>query len=175
MLSFLESFESVESFFRTGGVVLYAIAFVGFIMWTLLIERAFFIVFNYKKERKNAIALYKHTAKKDSCLQYFLTKMFLSQLKIKLEKYTHILKALIAICPMLGLLGTVLGMIEVFDVVSMVGTGNAKAMADGVSKATIPTMSGMVVALSGIFFLFWYQRKIIKEELRLMEKFEGVL
>ena len=63
------------------------------------------------------------------------------------------IQGLIALCPLLGLLGTVTGMIVVFDVMAYTGGGDAKAMAGGVSKATIPTMSGMVAALSGVFGL----------------------
>jgi biopolymer transport protein ExbB len=50
-------------------------------------------------------------------------------------------------------------MIEVFDVMTILGTGNPRAMASGVSKATIPTMAGMVVALSGLFFRHFFERK----------------
>ena len=53
--------------------------------------------------------------------------------------------------PLFGLLGTVTGMIEVFQVMAFNGGGDARAMAGGVSKATLPTMAGMVVALSGVF------------------------
>ena len=51
----------------------------------------------------------------------------------------------------MGLLGTVTGMVAVFEVMAEVGTGNARLMASGISMATIPTMAGMVGALSGIF------------------------
>jgi biopolymer transport protein ExbB len=61
------------------------------------------------------------------------------------------IKTLVALCPLLGLVGTVTGMIEVFDVMALSGTGNARSMAAGVSRATIPTMAGMVGALSGVF------------------------
>jgi biopolymer transport protein ExbB len=53
---------------------------------------------------------------------------------------------------MFGLLGTVTGMIEVFDVMALTGSGNTRGMAAGVSKATLPTMAGMVAALSGMLF-----------------------
>ncbi len=43
-------------------------------------------------------------------------------------------------------------MIQVFDVMAVSGTGNARAMAAGVSQATVPTMAGMVAALSGVWF-----------------------
>jgi len=46
----------------------------------------------------------------------------------------------------------VTGMMSVFDVMTFSGSGNARAMAGGVSKATVPTMAGMVAALSGVYF-----------------------
>ena len=74
-----------------------------------------------------------------------------------------LIKACVALCPLLGLLGTVTGMIEVFEVMALMGTGNARAMAAGVSKATVPTMCGMVAALSGLFLSVWLQRKAESE------------
>lgn len=53
---------------------------------------------------------------------------------------------------MLGLLGTVTGMISVFDVMANQGSSNPKLMASGISLATLPTMAGMVAALTGMFF-----------------------
>lgn len=174
LISLGENFSSVENFFDAGGEVLYPIAIVAFLMWTLLLERAFYILISFKKERKTMTVSYKNHLKTDENKNESFKKMIISMIDIKLKKYIHTLKALIAICPMLGLLGTVLGMIEVFDVVAMLGTGNAKAMADGVSKATIPTMSGMFVALSGVFFLFWYQAKIKKEEFLIQKTLEDL-
>ena len=67
-------------------------------------------------------------------------------------------KTLVALCPLLGLLGTVTGMIEVFEVMALTGSSSARAMASGVSKATIPTMAGMVSALSGLYFTVYLDR-----------------
>jgi biopolymer transport protein ExbB len=72
------------------------------------------------------------------------------------------------ICPLLGLLGTVTGMIEVFDVMSISGSGNARSMASGVSRATIPTMAGMVGSLSGVFAVTWL-KSYAKRESQLLE------
>jgi biopolymer transport protein ExbB len=63
----------------------------------------------------------------------------------------------------LGLLGTVTGMIEVFEVMAISGSGNPRSMASGVSKATIPTMAGMVAALSGIAMSTYLLRKAGRE------------
>jgi len=70
---------------------------------------------------------------------------------------------LVALCPLLGLMGTVTGMIEVFDVMAVSGSGNARSMASGVSKATIPTMAGMVGALSGVFLATLLTQKVTNE------------
>jgi biopolymer transport protein ExbB len=70
-----------------------------------------------------------------------------------------LIRILIAICPLLGLLGTVTGMIAVFDVMTYSGGGSARAMASGVSMATVPTMAGMIAALSGVWFGTWLERK----------------
>ena len=70
---------------------------------------------------------------------------------------------MVVLCPLLGLLGTVTGMIEVFDVMAISGSGNARSMASGVSRATIPTMAGMVGSLSGVFTATWLRRNAKKE------------
>ena len=67
------------------------------------------------------------------------------------------------LCPLFGLLGTVTGMLEVLDVLAIAGSGNARSMASGVSRATIPTMAGMVGSLSGVFTVAWIKRNAKKE------------
>jgi biopolymer transport protein ExbB len=79
------------------------------------------------------------------------------------NQYLLIIKTMVAICPLLGLMGTVTGMIEVFDVMAISGSGNARSMASGVSKATIPTMAGMVGALSGVFLVTVLNQKVSRE------------
>ena len=79
------------------------------------------------------------------------------------------IKTLVALCPLLGLLGTVTGMISVFDVMSLSGSGNARGMAAGVSKATLPTMAGMVAALSGLFFSNMIERYTEQEAERVAD------
>ena len=62
------------------------------------------------------------------------------------------------------LLGTVTGMIEVFNVMAVTGGGDAKSMAGGVERSTIPTMAGMVAALSGLFANTYLQRITNREQ-----------
>jgi len=83
-----------------------------------------------------------------------------------------IVQTLVALCPLLGLMGTVTGMIEVFDAMAVSGSSNARLMASGVSKATIPTMAGMVGALSGVFLVTILTRRVETEVERLDEELE---
>ncbi len=61
---------------------------------------------------------------------------------------------------MLGLLGTVTGMIEVFDIMAITGTGNARLMASGIARATLPTMTGLVISITGLFAITFLERFI---------------
>ena len=70
----------------------------------------------------------------------------------KLDKYLPTLQTIVAIAPLLGLLGTVLGMIKIFDIISLQGTGNAEALSSGIAEALITTAAGLVVAIPAQIF-----------------------
>jgi biopolymer transport protein ExbB len=81
----------------------------------------------------------------------------------RLERNIPMIQTCVALCPLLGLLGTVTGMIEVFEVMAISGSSSPRSMAAGVSKATIPTMAGMVAALSGVAMGTYLKRKVSRE------------
>jgi biopolymer transport protein ExbB len=78
--------------------------------------------------------------------------------KSNFERYTGTIALLAAIAPLLGLLGTVSGMIKTFGVISTFGTGNARALAAGISEALITTETGLVLAVPGLFFVSFITR-----------------
>ena len=82
---------------------------------------------------------------------------------MELHAMLPLINMLVALCPLLGLLGTVLGMIGVFEVIAVAGNDDAQAMARGVYRATIPTMAGLVVALTGIYFTVRLRRLADRE------------
>ncbi len=86
-----------------------------------------------------------------------------------LHRFLPVVGVLAAIAPLLGLLGTVLGMIETFAVLSIFGTGNAKALAGGISVALVTTQSGLLIAIPGLFFSGALERRAAKLETRLDE------
>ena len=86
-----------------------------------------------------------------------------------LEQNLALIKTCVALCPLMGLLGTVTGMISVFEVMAISSSGNPRSMAAGVSMATVPTMAGMVAALSGLAMSAWLDQKAYRERELLAE------
>lgn len=83
-----------------------------------------------------------------------------SQVVHDLERYLGALGTIAAVAPLLGLLGTVLGMIKVFSAIMMQGTGNAGVLAGGISEALITTAAGLCVAIPAMILHRFYTRKI---------------
>ena len=79
-----------------------------------------------------------------------------SHLVHDLEKYLNSLGTVAAIAPLLGLLGTVVGMIDVFTQITPVGTGNANALAGGISEALLTTAAGLIVAIPALVMHRYY-------------------
>lgn len=165
---FTETLEAIREFMDTGGIVLSAIAVMIFVMWLLILERIMYALQGYKKYQKSLITQWQQRAERDSWNAEQIRQAYIARAKQKLNFNLPLITALVALCPLMGLLGTVTGMIEVFDVMAISGSGSARSMASGVSKATIPTMAGMVGALSGVFANTWIQRKA-KREIELLE------
>lgn len=77
-----------------------------------------------------------------------------------MERYLNTLGTIAAITPLLGLLGTVVGMIRVFSEIMLQGTGNASALAGGISEALITTAAGLSVAIPTYMFHRYFTRKV---------------
>ncbi|HKJ19999.1 MAG TPA: MotA/TolQ/ExbB proton channel family protein, partial [Woeseiaceae bacterium] len=122
-----------------------------FVMWVLIFERVWYFKIGRKKDVAEVIAKWEGRAERKSWEAKQIRAMLISQTRIQINRYLPLIKTMVALCPLLGLLGTVTGMIEVFNIMAVTGGGDAKSMAGGVQQATIPTMAGMVAALSGVF------------------------
>ncbi|MFW8590580.1 MotA/TolQ/ExbB proton channel family protein [Glaciecola sp. 2405UD65-10] len=154
----VEFFENIRDFTETGGQVLLVIGLLIFVMWLLILERIMYVRITHKKLKNEVVAQWMARKERSSWNAEQIRQAHISRLTIRLNGSIPIIQALVALCPLLGLMGTVTGMIEVFDVMAISGGGNARSMASGVSKATIPTMAGMVGALSGVFASTWLMR-----------------
>jgi len=163
---------AVRDFLELGGDVLNLIAITIFAMWVLIIERLIFFRSGLTKMANNAISEWQSRADRKSWNAHQIRDKLLSTYDMAANNWVPVIQTLVALCPLLGLMGTVTGMIEVFDVMAISGTGNARSMASGVSKATIPTMAGMVGALSGVFLVTLITRSIERKVEGLEEALE---
>lgn len=151
MLALMEAFAAIKAFVASGGPVLYAIAGLTFVMWTFIFERYWFYRSTLHRLVNNVLADWEARPERKSWNARQVRYALISKVSEKINQNLDLIGTMVALCPLLGLLGTVTGMIQVFNVLAVTGGGDAKSMAAGVSQATIPTMAGMVAALSGVF------------------------
>ena len=162
----------VQSFLETGGDVLLVIGGVTIFMWTLMLERLYYFYQIFPSAADVVQQKWEDRTDHSSWDAHQIRRLLVSQLRMDLEIGLPYIRVLVALCPLLGLLGTVTGMMEVFDVMAVSGSGNAKAMAGGVSRATIPTMAGMVAALSGLIISARLEQFAADEGERLADRLE---
>jgi len=160
---FLDITESVTIFMQRGGPVLTIIAMLLLVKWSLVFERIWYLNTTHKANVKNTLAEWNARSDTKSWSAHQIRTMMISKISLDLRGSMPIIEVLVTICPLLGLIGTVTGMIEVFFMLAVTGGGDAKSMAGGVSKATIPTMAGMVGAISGIFAANYLSAKMDRD------------
>lgn len=151
MFSLFDIYEAIREFLETGGDVVVIIAFVIFIMWMLIFERLIYLLTGHRRRLKHALANWEAREDHASWRAFQIWTAEHSRIEMRLTTSIPLVRTLAAICPLLGLLGTAAGMIVVFDIMATIGSSSARAVASGVSQATISTMAGMVGALSGVF------------------------
>jgi biopolymer transport protein ExbB len=160
---YLPFLETIRDFMEMGGPVLWVIGVLVLFMWMLIFERLFFMQTGYKRMVKSAYLLWHNRTDHSSWNAHQIRARLISKVSAAAEDRLSLINTCVALCPLMGLLGTVTGMIEVFEVMAVAGSGNPRSMASGVSKATIPTMAGMVAALSGVAMGAYLQNKATRE------------
>ena len=149
----------LREFFEAGGPVLWGILLVTMIMWTLIIERFWYFKNLMPALSEKALNQWSNISNKGDWFSMRIRDQIISEVSGETRKFLLTIETMMQILPLLGLLGTVVGMIKVFDVMTFFGTGNARLMASGVSQATIPTMAGLVAAISGVYIANLLKRK----------------
>ncbi len=149
-------YNGLQEFLGVGGTVLFVIMIVTFALWTFILERFAYYLFAHKPTKARLKNEWDARTDKTSWRAMAVRDELVSQVKERTDTNVGIIKTLVALLPLLGLLGTVTGMIEVFDVMALSGSSNARLMAGGVFKATIPKMPKMIITikiLKNVFML----------------------
>lgn len=173
-------FETME-YLEQGGWVMVPLALCSLAMWLLILDRV--LVFRRFGNRDLDLATVLHRVRGggngkplpglrgelfgtflrdrfgDPEVDRHVLKQIQESLRGALRSRLAVIAVLAGVAPLLGLLGTVLGMIHTFEVISLFGTGNARAMAGGISMALVTTQAGLLVAIPGLFISGFLARR----------------
>lgn len=173
----------LEDYLRTGGVVMVPLVLVSLLMWVLIVDRVLFFRAMHRKNmdlgtaREHIrgrcmpdpakyrgitsllVARFQQRRSDDPQLDRFILDETVLVLNRSLDAHLAVIGVLAAVAPLLGLLGTVTGMIGTFDILAVFGTGNAKGMAGGISEALITTQTGLLVAIPGLYMKGFLERR----------------
>jgi len=176
---FYDLYEATLEQIGLGGFAMYPLLITCFVMWVLIFKKMIDMRSFSKGSKPSAECIAAIDKPDYSCAFWqrdlinrylsdqtdskYLNQKIVDSLSIRqkafLDKYTTTISVLAGIAPLLGLLGTVMGMISTFEVISMYGTGNARALAGGISEALITTETGLVIAVPGLFFVSFLSRQ----------------
>lgn len=164
MESLTNNLFNIQLLLESGGLVLWAILIASVVMWTMIIERYFFVYLIHPTQIKKLLIVWQERSDRKSWYAQKIRQGMIAESSASLKQYLMSIRTLIAALPMLGLLGTVDGMIQTFDVLTVFGTGNARGMAGGISVALITTMGGLLAALSGMYFSTQLEQRVLRAE-----------
>lgn len=160
MQTIIDAYEAIRDFLELGGPILRLIAIVILVMWILILERLIFFRTTLNRLIKDAFNEWEKRKERRSWHARQIRDGLISRVRMEANEGLPLVQTLVALCPLFGLFGTVTGMVTVFEVMAITGSGNARSMAAGVSMATLPTMAGMVGALSGVFLVTILNRTV---------------
>ncbi|WP_026375849.1 MotA/TolQ/ExbB proton channel family protein [Aestuariibacter salexigens] len=154
-----------------GGDILMLIIIIAAFMWALILERLVFFGAILPRKRRFAYDLWARRSEHSSWYAGQFRQLLLSRLSRDMQRNLSLIRTMVKVCPLLGLLGTVMGMLEIFDALAITGNNSARTTAGGVSKATVSTMAGMVVAISGLMVSNYLIKKADNMKLAILEAF----
>jgi len=167
----ISPYTAIREMVGAGGPAVFWILMASLTMWTIVIERYWYFKNGLPRETAELLAAWQARADHKSWYSRQIRQMMLSRLNVAMTSNMQVLRVLVPLCPLLGLLGTVTGMLEVFDSMAARGSADARTMASGVSQAMICTLTGLAVSITGMFPVYHFQNRTRVESELLADKF----
>jgi biopolymer transport protein ExbB len=170
VLDQLPLIQGIATLSNDGGPFVIWIFLSGVLMWTLIIERYWY--FSRVLPKQAAALQAEWRARKDhtSWCARQIRQAMISRLNGSMTTGFPVLEVLVPLSPLLGLIGTVSGMLEVFDSMALRGSADARSMASGVSAAMICTMTGLAVSITGLYPVHYFRTRATRETELLADK-----
>ncbi len=143
----------------------------GVLMWAIILERAWYFFRVLPKEAGRLHQQWEDRADHSSWCARQIRQMLISRLHADMTTGFPLMQVLVPMSPLLGLVGTVSGMLEVFDSMALRGSADARTMASGVSHAMICTMTGLAVSISGLYPVHYFRTRARRETELLADRF----
>ena len=161
---------AVSDLIEGGGPFVTWILLTCFLLWTLVIERWLYFSFVLPRESARMLASWRDRSDRQSWCARQIRRAMISRLNGGMTANFRLMKTLVPLAPLLGLIGTVSGMLEVFDSMALRGSADARTMASGVSHAMICTLTGLAVSISGLYPNYYFQSRTRLETELLADK-----
>jgi len=170
VLDQLPLIRGIVSLSNDGGPFVIWIFASGVLMWALIIERYWY--FSRILPKQAAALQAQWQARKDhtSWCARQIRQAMISRLNGAMTTGFPVMQVLVPMSPLLGLIGTVSGMLEVFDSMALRGSADARSMASGVSAAMICTMTGLAVSITGLYPVHYFRTRATRETELLADK-----
>ncbi len=165
-------YVAVTDLVEGGGPFVLWIFLTCLLLWTLVIER--FLYFSRALPRESAESLARWRARSDhkSWCARQIREAMISRFRAGMTANLRLMKVLVPLSPLLGLIGTVSGMLEVFDSMALRGSADARTMASGVSHAMICTLTGLAVSITGLYPVHYFESRARRQTELLADSFE---
>ena len=164
-------FAAYHKMRELGGPVVTWIFIACVLMWTIVIERIWYFRKILPGESKRMLEEWFTRSNRQSWISHQVRRTMISRLNAGMGANLQVLRVLVPMCPLLGLLGTVGGMLEVFDSMAARGSADARSMASGISEAMICTLTGLAVSITGLYPVYYFRRRVRHETELLADKF----
>lgn len=135
----------------------------GVLMWTLVFERWWYFQRLLPKQAAEMQQSWMARQDHNSWCARQIRQAMISRLNQAMTAGFPVLQVLVPMSPLLGLIGTVTGMLEVFDSMALRGNADARSMASGVSEAMICTMTGLAVSITGLYPVHYFRTRAARE------------
>ncbi len=161
----------VAQLVEEGGPFVFWIFLCGVLLWTLVIERFWYFRFVLPGRAKQMLERWQARTDHSSWCARQIRQAMVSRLNAEMTANMPLLRVLVPLSPLLGLIGTVSGMLEVFDSMALRGSADARTMASGVSHAMICTLTGLAVSITGLYPVYYFQARARHETELLADRF----
>jgi biopolymer transport protein ExbB len=165
-------FAAVADLVEGGGPFVAWIYATCALLWTLVAERMLYFSRALPREAEELLQEWRARADQRSWCARQIRKEMISRLQAGMTANLRLMKVLVPLSPLLGLIGTVSGMLEVFDSMALRGSADARTMASGVSHAMICTLTGLAVSITGLYPVHYFETRARRQAELLADCFE---